>query len=264
VVPAGSLVALDVGQHLQGKASVATTVSARSGPVAAAEVYFQRQGGLAVQLGASGTSRSWSFPSSMEVQGSNVSYELFNPASAPANAEIDVKLRAGSSSPIQEVLPAGSIADVALSGNPRIPLDTLLEVTVRSNVGLVVDRVVDSPPGAAAPRFGRVAGIPAASSHWLVDAVPSVAKGASSMVVEDLAARPVEVSIYAAGTRGPVVSKVAAPGSPIVVGPNPAAPIGHEPLLVDASGPVAVELDAAPEGSPGVVAMPVFPLLGRQ
>jgi hypothetical protein len=50
------------------------------------------------------------------------------------------------------------------------------------------------------------------------------------------------------------------PSVPLVAGPDPGAPFGTEPLEVSATGPVAVELDGRPAGSPGVVVVPALGL----
>ncbi len=50
------------------------------------------------------------------------------------------------------------------------------------------------------------------------------------------------------------------PGLPLIVSPAAGSPVGTMPLEVVASGPVAVEVDAGPAGSPGVVVTPALPL----
>jgi hypothetical protein len=50
------------------------------------------------------------------------------------------------------------------------------------------------------------------------------------------------------------------PGVPFIIGPTPGPPYGTQPLVVQASQPVAVELDALPVAGPGVVVVPAFEL----
>lgn len=50
------------------------------------------------------------------------------------------------------------------------------------------------------------------------------------------------------------------PGRPLIVSPSPGVPVGTVPMELVASAPVAVELDAVPAASPGVVVSPALPL----
>jgi hypothetical protein len=50
------------------------------------------------------------------------------------------------------------------------------------------------------------------------------------------------------------------PGTPLIVNPSTAVPLGSVPMEVVSSAPVAVELDALPAGSPGVVVTPALPM----
>ncbi|HLX89058.1 MAG TPA: hypothetical protein VKR22_11455, partial [Acidimicrobiales bacterium] len=76
--------------------------------------------------------------------------------------------------------------------------------------------------------------------------------------------RPVRVSAFAVKPSGAVVPLAGLrharlrSGGMLVVGPNPAPPIGRVPVEVEADGPVVVELDPVPSGAPGAVVVPAW------
>ncbi len=81
-----------------------------------------------------------------------------------------------------------------------------------------------------------------------------------TLAVANPGSSPVEVTVAPlVGGRPVAMVKVAANGL-VVLGP--AAVGGLRPLVVSASGPVAVEVDDGPTGAPGIVSASGFPLGG--
>jgi hypothetical protein len=110
-----------------------------------------------------------------------------------------------------------------------------------------------------------VAGVPGGGDRWLLPAVTSPATGVSALGVVDLGTSPVTVRLSMLTPHGLVgvpglERQRLRPGSPLVVAPSSSEPIGTVPMELWASGPVAVELDGLPVGSPGVVVVPALPL----
>ena len=160
-------------------------------------------------------------------------------------------------------VPAQGTAVLQTSSQPRIPPDTPYSVVFGSSSPIAVARETGAPSASAGPQVGISAAVPVGRARWLLPPVPWPGTGVSYLAVVDLAGRPVTVRVRAPGRGGwqPVGQVLTvAPGAPAFVGPNPPAPIGSEPLEITASGPVAVELDALPAGSPGVVVVPALGL----
>jgi hypothetical protein len=100
----------------------------------------------------------------------------------------------------------------------------------------------------------------------LVPAEYSPATGVFAVAVVDLAPAALSVKLMTVSASGLVAvpgfgNRRVRPGLPLIVSPAAGSPIGTAPLEVVASGPVAVEVDAGPAGSPGVVVTPALPLL---
>jgi hypothetical protein len=137
-------------------------------------------------------------------------------------------------------------------------------------VGIVVDRHVAAPAGAApagtdAPDVGDVIGVPGGAFRWMVPSELEPSTGVASLAVVDLDRSAVSVRLLMLSPSGLVPvpgfgrQRVAA-GLPLIVSPAAGSPVGKVPLEFVADGPVAVEVDAGPAGSPGVVVTPALPL----
>ncbi|MGH9018910.1 MAG: DUF5719 family protein [Acidimicrobiales bacterium] len=260
----------NVGVHVPGVAHFATVVTTLSGAVVATEVQTAGQagdGGASTTLGAASPAAVWSFAENTDVPSGSTVFHLFNPSSTAARVTVRFGFSRGAAEPLVVVVPADGVEALSTDKVTRIPRSTAFAatfVTARST-GIVVDRQVVAPPGSAAPEQGTTAGVPGGSDRWLLPAADVPAMGVASLAVVDLGRRPVAVTLTTlsgvpqrtvAGFDGRTVR----PDLPLVVVPAAGSAIGSVPLELRASGPVAVEMDATPAGSPGVSVLPVLPL----
>lgn len=265
----GALVTQYLSDHDEGDPSVSVTVSAVTGSVVAAQLQsFTSAGaqGVALQLGAPQASSTWAFADTERIAGGQVAFHLYDPGRRSAHVTMTVHFAQGAATPIPITVPAGGSTILQTSAQSRVPVGTVYTVTFRSTgAPVVVSRDVTAPAGGASPQRGLVLGTALGASRWLVPPITAPGTVPWSFAVQNVAGHPVQVTVEAvSGTGMAAVSgfshvTVATGGVLVATGSAP-APIGTVPLVVDASGPVAVALDPEPVGSPGVVEVPALPL----
>jgi hypothetical protein len=270
-VPGNSLVVEDVDTVVLHTPHLATSVVALSGAVVAAELESAGQagdGGPSVVLGAPTASPTWSFAQNTDVAQGRTTFHVFNPSTAPADVTVKIALQQGVAEPLVIRVPAGSVDSLDAQAVTRIPSGVPFAVTFvsRRGVGIVVDRHVSSPVGAPSPQQGDAMGVPGGAKRWLVPTEGSVATAAAALAVVNLNPAPVTISLSTFTGGGLVPLKGLAhrrvrSGTPLIVTPGAGSPIGSWPLELVSSAPVALEVDALPAGSPGVVVVPALPLL---
>jgi hypothetical protein len=195
-------------------------------------------------------------------------FHIFNPSSVPAQVTVKIALQQGAAEPLVIRVPPGAVDSLDAQAVTRIPSGVPFAVTFVSHggVGIVVDRHVSSSPGAPAPQQGDVMGVPGGADRWLVPTEDSSATAVSALAVVDLDPAPVTVS-FSTFSGGGLVPLAGSPrvrvrsGSPLILTPAAGSLIGSEPLELVSSAPVALEVDALPAGTPGVVVIPALPLL---
>lgn len=258
-----------LSDHDEGDPDVSTDVTAVSGSVVVAALQSftgSEAQGVAVDLAASSTSTSWAFPSSEQIPGARVSYVVYNPGRSDAHVQMAVDFDQGTASPIGVVVPAGQAEVVQASSQPQVPVGTPFAARFTSSTGVVVARDVRSPSGGGSPEQGLGLGVPAGSRQWLVPPVTAPGLDLWSIAVQDLAGRPVSVTVSGVSSTGAPVAVTGlsdvsvTPGQPLIASGSVSAPLGAVPATVTASGPVAVEVDPEPVGSPGVVVLPTEPV----
>lgn len=267
-VPAGSLVVENVGDHLTSDPSVATEVSTSAGTIVAAELETtpgpSGGSGSSLLLGVPSASPQWDFPQNSDPAGGQLVFHVFNPSDHEVTVTVRIGLPQGEEEPLSLTVPASDVTDLVAEQQTRIPGagPYSLEFSTSDGSGIVVDREVSGASGAPAPQVGQVHGVPQGASRSLLPAVVAPATGAASLAISNLASAPVAVSVDIAATRAPVAGldrRLLEPGKTLTVTPQPGSPIGAYPLVVMASGPVAVELDAS-AGTPGSVVVPALVL----
>ncbi len=268
-LPPGAFVSENLGDHAQNDPSVATEVETLSGTVVAAQLQTFGQpahGGLALVSG-SGAAPSWSFPQSTVVDGGSVVFRVLNPSATTARVTVSLGLQSGRAEPVSLTVPPGSVASLDGSTMARIPANVAFGITFTAagGIGIVVSREVVAPAAAPVPQVGEVPGVAGSSPGWLVVAVAPPGTGNYSLAVLDLSGAPVSLTVRAwtGGAARPVRGLdgvTVEPGVPLVLGPTPAVPAGM--LEISAEGPVSVEFDPVPVGSPGVEVTPALPWTG--
>jgi hypothetical protein len=266
-VAPGSVVVENVGDHVQNDPSIAAEAVAVSGTFVAFERQTTAQpgaGGLSLVQGAPGSATTWAFAQSTDRSGGSVTYTVLNPSAQSARVSVSIGLQHGSAAPLTLSVAPQSTVRLSAGDQTRIPVDTPYSLTFASGVGIVVGREVDAPAGGSAPLVGINRAVSPGATRWLVPKVPAPGTGAWYLAVANVAGRPVTLTVRSLSGSGwstvPGVAGRVAPGQPVMIGPNPGSPIGTTVLEVTASGPVAVQLDAAPAGAPGVVVIPALAL----
>jgi len=268
-VPGGSLVVENVGDHVLNDPDVATTVTTLSGQVVAAELEAAGpagSGGVSDVLGATTPATRWTFAQNTDVTNGGTVFHVLNPSSAPARVTVEIGLQQGAAEPLVLRVPAGAVAVLDTRQLTRIPGNTPFAVTFVSagEVGIVVDRHVSSPPGAPQPTVGDVAGVAGGAVRWLLPAEYTPSTGVSALAVVDLGPTPVTVGLSVLSPTGGLVAvpglggQRVRSGTPLIISAAGGSPLGTVPMELVSSGPVAVELDAVPVGSPGVVVSPAL------
>jgi hypothetical protein len=264
-VPAGALVVENIGDHLLNDSSFATEVSASSGTVVAVQLQSTPNGsggGVSLLLGAQAPAERWSFPQNLDPSGGNVVFYMFNPSPTEVSVKVNLGLTQGEAEPLSLSLQPDSVSELVAEHQTRIPVSSSYSVGfVSAPSGIVVDREVLSSQSASSPQVGQVRGEPGASSSWMVPAVSSPGSNALSLAIADASSSPVTATVrtMAHGVVVPGLSnRVVEPAKPLIVTAPSGSPIGADPLLISASGPVTVELDAGPAGASGIVVLPAF------
>jgi Family of unknown function (DUF5719) len=198
VVPARSLVVLDIGEQVRRRESIATTVVVRTGRLVAAQSLGRTapgRTGVSVTLGAPSLAPLWYFPDGLATNTVVERYSLYNPGLREAEVALEVNLDEGVAEPFELLIPAGDRVTVTFNDEARVPKGIGHSTTVRSGNGVpvVATRTVEA---AAPARSGRAdtLGARRGSRRWLFPA------GGTSQVVDEV------ISVQNAGTQPSSVS----------------------------------------------------------
>lgn len=272
----------DVGTYVQNQPSVATTVTTRTGRVVASEiqVFAGSVSGLAIVPGAPRPQQQWSIPQSEEVASGTSSIDIFNPGPGAESVTVRTRLASGPLPAFHARLAPDASWNLATSDQTRIPKSdgsgagnytTVVDAT--GGAGVVVGRSVAGPSGAPAPQAGQSNAIDAltATSPSRLWVVPAPGTGAAP-VQAGAAPTALALSNPTGATETYVVSVMTPTGTRaitrgrlppstfIALSGAPLAGAGLNPLLVRASGSVAISENVGPTGAYGVVTMPGIPL----
>lgn len=277
-----TLVVAQVGSYVQNASSVAAVVQTRSGQVVASELQqYATSGvvGMSLRLGTPVPETSWYVPRTYDVTGSGAatSFVVFNPTDVPQRVTVAAHVASGALAPFVEEVPAFGTWTLNASSQSRIPPneDYSMTVTSTGGPGVVVDRVVVAPPGAPGPQWGAMSAVPGpvtqvTSERWVLPApgggsLPVSGAGWVALGLQNAGSAPVAVRVVALTPTGP--QTLAGLGT-LHVPPGGFAKIeqsvlqagGTNPLLVEATGPLAAMAEGVPAGAPGVVGLGALPL----
>ena len=271
----------DVGTYVQNERTVATTVSTRTGRVVATEtqVIAGAVNGLANIPGSPHVQQKWALPLSQEVTGGSSSIDVYNPGSTIEDVTVRARLTSGPLPVFEQKLAPGSTWTLVTSAQTRIPKTSATGgsyttiITATGGPGVVIGRSVAAPNGASAPQAGAANAIDGLStmspSHrWVPPAPgtssdPAVAGAAPAAVALSNPSSTDETYVISALTPNGlrVITRGRLPvGTFIALSGPPLTSAGLNPLIVSATGSVAVSESLAPTGGYGVVTMPGIPL----
>jgi hypothetical protein len=266
-VPPRGLLAVPLRDHLRRRASIATTVSARSGNVVAWEaevVTPPAKGqalvgtpaanspladpaspipGLTVSLGASSAGTSWVWPDGLTGPALDEQYVVYNPGDATAEVRLAFGLPQGTAEPLDITVGPGQLVPVVAEEQPRIPAGTPHTVTLTSlnGVPVVASRVVAAWNAGTPTRtgVGSMLGERMSARSWLIPIAPIYGGHPGVVFVENPGPTPLGAVVH--GLAGGDQSVTIKPGQSSAVAVPPGT---TSPLVVNAQGPVYVELDS--------------------
>lgn len=276
VLNPGAVVVEDVQSEVQNAGQISTIVSVRAGRIVASELqtYVGGTAGMALIAGAPQAQPDWAVPQAEEQSGAASSIDIMNPGPAPEPVTVHLRLASGPLAPLTDTVAAGATWSLDTSQQTRIPVGALYSAEIDApGPGVVVSRQVGAPPSAASPQAGAAAAVDGLTTttptnEWLVpppgtsgnlpvaDAGPNILAvlnvGTASETFTAYAVSPGHQKVIASGTLGA--------GAADDVFGSPLSAAGLDPIVVRASGPMAVSEDLYPTGMVGVVTMPGLPL----
>jgi hypothetical protein len=269
----------NVSAYVQNETAVATTVTTRTGRVAASEMEVltdsTNANGLAIIAGSPRTEKQWTIPEALELGGGTSSIDVFNPGPNTEDVTVRTMLASGPLAPFtSHVLPNTTWA-VPTSTETRIPDGDLYDavITATGGPGVVVGRIVGAPATSPAPQIGITTAIDTLTQsspkfEWVVPSPGTAAVPALPGVTPahlSLANSTAKLETYTLSVMEPHGVRVIAQGSlrPHVFITLSAATLssaGLNSLLIKATGPLAIAEDVGPTGTLGVITMPGIPL----
>jgi hypothetical protein len=256
VVPARSLVVVDVGDNARRRETVATTVAVRSGRLVASKLQLHEGGGrkgMSLVLGAPSAGREWWFADGLTRDGVTETLVVYNPGNAESTVQVDLALEQGAAEPFDLTVPARDRVALVLNKESRVPKDDPHGITVtrRSGPDVVVERTVDALAPSPRTGFGDTMGSRRLSTRWYLAAGAANESTDEWVVVFNPGARPVQASfaVLAGGQRLPVDGLQ---GVSIPPGHRQAFRIGDHlqraqtSMVVETTAPVVVERSLYP------------------
>jgi hypothetical protein len=280
VLAPGQVAAENVSAEVQQVANFSTIVAARTGRVVASEIQEivgpAGSGGLSLVPGVAAPQSHWSIPQAQEAGGASSQIPVFNPGSTSETVHVGIRLPSGALSPLTDKVLPGTTWVLDTSAQTRIPDGQTYAAVIDATggPGVVVSRSVGlsasaTPPpqsGTVVAVDGLSAGVP--TREWVVpppgtSADPAVIGAApASLALLNTSSGTetyVAVAITATGDHTIATGKLAG-GTSFVVSGSPLAAAGMAPIVVHASGPMALSEDVSPSAGLGVVSMPGIPL----
>ena len=157
VVPAQSVVPVDIGTHVRRQDFVSTEVKTRTGRIVAGQAQYRTApagaAGVSSVLGAPALAETWVFPEGLVGAALNERFELYNPGEQEARVDVELALQEGEVEPFELTVPPQGRITLDMAAEERVPKDVPHSVLAQSinGVPVVVARVIE----ARAPRVGR-------------------------------------------------------------------------------------------------------------
>ncbi len=280
VVPAGGLLAVDLGTHLRRRQQIATTVHARSGrvvawstevvtPPSAGEALVGAPpnpanptsadpaapaGGVALALGAPSTGRTWAWPNGQAGNGLDERYVIYNPGARAATVSLSVGLDQGTAEPFQLTIGPQAVTSIVSDSEARIPPGVGHTAVLRSTngVGVIAARTLTGVAPASQRGIGTMFGERVAATDWLV---PLAADGGQDTLAL-LAPGPNALSVAVYGWEGgrevvlPGLGSLTLPGNQRMLISLTARDSPYRgPVVVRSTGPLYLESDLGAAGT---------------
>lgn len=199
VVPARSLVVLDIGEQVRRRESIASAVRVRTGRLVAAQSLGRTtpgRVGISLTLGAPSLAPVWYFPDGLVAKGLVDRYSLYNPSSREAEVALEVNLDEGVAEPFEIRVPAEDRVTITFNDEARVPKGVGYSTTVRSVNGVPV-AAIRTVEGSVPSRSGRADSVGGrrASKRWLFPAGGTTQGVDEVVVVQNTGTQPTSVSL---------------------------------------------------------------------
>ena len=286
LVPAHSLVMVDLASHLRRRTTIATTVTARTGQIVAWQTQIVTPpakgtaivgappprglsgpvdpappvGGVILTLGAPAPATTWRWPDGVAGRGVTEQYVVYNPGSATAQVRLTLGLDQGGATPVSMTVGPTSEATVTTNTEAQVPSGAAHDATLTSvnGVGVIAARTITAVSPSPRTGLGALMGGPVAADRWLLPAGGATSHLDEWVEIQNPATTPVTVAIAQLEPTGPHplagLEHVTVAGGgrlAIRVAQHVTLPFADS-LLVDASGPVVVERDLYGTAAPGI------------
>jgi Family of unknown function (DUF5719) len=281
VLPAGQVVVENVTTEVQEISTISTEVTTRTGRVVASEVQQivdagGTSGGLSLVPGVMAAQPHWVIPQAQEVAGAGTEIDVFNPGTSTESVSVHFRLPSGPLAPLTQKILPGTTWPIFTSTQTRIPANETYSTTIDATggSGVVVSRTVSLPATATPPpQAGMAVAVGGLSTdspagEWVVPppgsstspAVNGAAPAYLALFNPSTSAETYSAAATTASGSKVVATGTVAPGVAVVVSGSPLAAAGLNPIVVRASGPMAVSEEVGPSAGIGIVSMAGIPL----
>ncbi|MDP1804127.1 MAG: DUF5719 family protein, partial [Acidimicrobiales bacterium] len=218
-----ALTLINVGDFVQRRESVSTSLVARTGRLVVSRIQTfdgsAGRKGISVGLGAAAPGPVWYFPEGLVAEGLSERFLVYNPGTTEAQVEVVLALERGEAEPIRLTVPRESRLAVNAGEESRIPKNVSHAVTVRSVEGpdVVVERAVDGTAPSARTGLSISLGARLPALRWATAAGAADDANDHWVIVQNPGDRPARVtlSLLAEGSAtavGSFTSVEVAPG----------------------------------------------------
>jgi hypothetical protein len=269
VVPARTVRAVNVGEHVRRRDHVAATVVARRGRLVVGRLQTRTspRDGLALGLAAPAPSTLWDFPDGIASDAVTEHFNFYNPSDREATVQLALTLDQGAAEPLEVKVPAHERALLDVGKESRVPKGVGHATTARSDVAIVVERTLDYVP--PAPRVGLsiALGATRTAREWLLPQGGASDTQEEWVVVHNIGRSRARIS-FTATTGGHRIPLDALQDVSVPAGQRRAVRLLDTvnrpdlPLVVSATQPVVVERILARVGKSGAsqtIGIPVVP-----
>jgi hypothetical protein len=207
VVPARSVIGVDVGDDVTYRERVSASVRARTGRVIVDRIqsYDGSQGaqGLTVTLGTPQPAESWMYPDGAIGSGIIERYVIYNPGTEPAEAELQLSLedpaKNGTPEPFEITVGPRGTKVLTINDDKRIPKNVAHSGIVRSlnGVPVVAERVLFAVEPAKRHGISTTPGSPLGAEAWVFAVGSANDTNDEYLTILNLADKPARVSVTA-------------------------------------------------------------------
>jgi hypothetical protein len=267
VVPANSVVVMNLNDQLRRREWVATSVQARRGRLVVSQLQtgeFRDASGLSLSMASPSTSMEWTLPDGAIDSGLTDTVSLYNPGETESELEIEVRVEGQEPRYLPAFVAPRGRSTTELFLEDDLPEGERLLVRVRSlnDVGVVVQRTMTAVEPASYRGYTIALGARSSHTQWVLGSTGISDNRQERIWISNSTDAPTRVELRFIGD-GEV-----APGRELEIGPydrvgvnlNDVRGAGDKSVLVTSDAPVVVSSELRNDPPPGYSASPAIPL----